>query len=230
MTNTQKAEGPHYHPRGMVEVKKIWHTFQGEGPYQGHPAIFIRLAGCNLECPGCDTEYTQDRKLCNPGHIVMKCNKLATSLQTSLVVITGGEPFRQNIVPLVNQLFLSGYDVQIETNGTLFISNLPYPKLTIVCSPKTPKINPDLEPHIDYWKYVLDADHVDKEDGLPTSVLGLNLKPARPHPESDVPIYVQPMDSHDEEQTNKNAAATINSCIKHNYRISIQLHKILGLE
>lgn len=230
MTNTQVAESSNQHPRGMVEVFKIWPTFQGEGPYQGYPAIFIRLAGCNLDCPGCDTDYTSERKLCNPGFVVLKCNEIAPSNSIGLVVITGGEPFRQNIGPLVKQLILSGYDVQIETNGTLFVPDIPYDRISIVCSPKTPKVNPQIESHIDYWKYVLDADHVDPVDGLPTSVLGMDLKPARRHPDSDTPIYVQPMDAQDEERTNKNIQAVIKSCFQFHYRICLQTQKLLGLE
>lgn len=178
----------------------------------------------------CDTDYTSENKLCNPGLIVQKCNELAKSQQANLVVITGGEPFRQNITPLVKQLFLSGYDVQVETNGTLFIEDFPYSKVAIVCSPKTPKISAQLEPHIDYWKYVLDATHVNPKDGLPTSVLGMPWEPARRHPNSDAPIYVQPMDSQNEEETEKNVQATIKSCLTYNYRICLQIHKLLGLE
>lgn len=231
MPNEQPTEAPNLHPRGMLEVFKIWHTFQGEGPYQGHPAIFIRLAGCNLQCPGCDTDYTSNRKLSNPGQIVMWCNDIAKAKQTGLVVITGGEPFRQNLTPLIKQLFLSGYDVQIETNGTCYLADFPYNKVSIVCSPKTPNIHPNMESNVDYWKYVLDSEHVDPNDGLPTSVLGMTFKPARPHEDSDVPIYVQPMDAGENgEQTEKNLQATIKSCLTYNYRLCLQIHKLIGLE
>lgn len=147
----------------------------------------------------------------------------------SLVVLTGGEPFRQNIRPLVGQLLLSGYKVQIETNGTAVGEGFPWSKVTIVCSPKTPEINPSLK--VDYFKYVLDAEHVDELDGLPTSVLGMNLKPARPKPElhHGIPVYVQPADEGDEVKNAANVDAAIKSCFTHGYLLCLQIHKYLGL-
>jgi 7-carboxy-7-deazaguanine synthase len=230
--NKQPPEKGKYHPRGMVEVIHIWPTIQGEGPYHGLKAVFIRLAGCSLLCPGCDTDYTTDRRLMNPTQIV---SYVQSFMRRSLVVITGGEPFRQNIAPLVRLLLNSGYYVQIETNGTMMPEDdpknrFPWKSVVTVCSPKTSHIHPDMFSHIDYFKYVLDAEHV-AEDGLPSSVLGMNQKPARPPEEYDTPIYLQPMEvPGDEEKNTKNLTAVVQSCMTFNYRVCLQLHKILGLE
>ena len=57
-TNTQEPEK--IDRDRHLDVHSIFHTIQGEGPYCGHPAVFIRLAGCNLQCPGCDTGRSDD--------------------------------------------------------------------------------------------------------------------------------------------------------------------------
>lgn len=220
--NKQTPEKPVKHPRGCLDIQSIYPTIQGEGPYQGCPATFVRLAGCNLQCPDCDTDYTSSRSLMNP---VQLCTMIKQYNQ-KLVVITGGEPFRQELVYPIRQLLSIGCEIQIETNGTIMQPGLPYNRLTIVCSPKTPSVSTQLK--IDYYKYVIDHKHVDEDDGLPTSVLGLQHKPARPR--MGIPVYVQPADSQNPETNAANIAAAIDSCMRFNYRLCIQLHKLIGLE
>ena len=99
--NTQDPE-----PRilnALLQVHSIFHTIQGEGPFAGTPAVFIRLAGCNLKCPGCDTEYTSKRKEMTVAQILDAIYEVS-SITTKLVVITGGEPFRQDLTRLLNAL------------------------------------------------------------------------------------------------------------------------------
>src|SRR4051812_4694104 len=80
-------------------VKSIFPTLQGEGPYTGHPAVFVRLGGCNLACSFCDTDFEGFSTLGVTG-IVEQVTKLAVNEAGErvrhLVVITGGEPLRQN--------------------------------------------------------------------------------------------------------------------------------------
>jgi 7-carboxy-7-deazaguanine synthase len=221
------------HPRGMIDLIDVWPTIQGEGPYQGCRAIFIRLAGCNLQCPACDTDYTTNRRMVSPTMVVDLCQSF---MKKSLVVITGGEPFRQNISPLVRLLLNTGYQVQIETNGTCFLDGMPWSKVTIVCSPKTGKLDEELPIH--YYKYVLDAEHVSKEDGLPTSVLGMRAPPARPRKNDldiNIPVYVQPAEPMEisnkkyNEKMKANQDAVVVSCMTFGYRVCLQIHKYLGL-
>jgi organic radical activating enzyme len=223
--NKQPKEGLFRHPRGYVELVSVYLTIQGEGPLTGHPSVFIRTAGCDLQCPFCDTLYTTGRKFLSPPDIVTKVQELRPS---GLVVITGGEPFRQNITPLVRLLLNTGYRVQIETNGTFHWQDFPYRAVTIVCSPKTPKIHPQIP--VDYYKYVLNHNFVDEEDGLPTSVLGSGVRPARPRGIANVPVYVSPEDSFNEEENEKNLRAAIRSVLKFDYILSCQWHKDWGLE
>jgi len=141
--------------------------YEGEGPFAGTPAIFVRLAGCNLQCPGCDTDYTSQRLKMSP---IGALSLIETFKGYSLIVITGGEPFRQNLGPLVSELRHANYQVQIETNGTIYDNNFLYDLATIVCSPKTASIHKNMHSVIDAYKYVLQAGHISKEDGLPESV------------------------------------------------------------
>lgn len=242
MRNLQPIAKQELDSIGLLSVHHIFPTIQGEGPFSGNRAIFIRLAGCNLQCPDCDTDYTSlgtrkslQQKL-SPLQIVAEVSELAPS--PYVVVITGGEPFRQNIGPVIVELIEAGYYVQVETNGTLFVdiwAGMPdeYSKrLTIVCSPKTGKINPQLAPHITEYKYVLSADEIDDEDGLPTLALHhpANPRVARPPPEFEGDVYIQPADAEDEIENRRNAEACVRSCKRFGYILSLQLHKILGLE
>lgn len=219
-----------------LDVVHVWRTIQGEGPHAGLPAVFVRLAGCNLKCPLCDTNYTQGRQMMTVPQVVDAIDKLIpTEPENGLIVLSGGEPLRQNIGPLILAL-LNGPPtrwVQIETNGTYFRNDLPWqnPRLSVVCSPKTPAVNRDLIPHVDAWKYIIEHDYVDEVDGLPTSVLGTAMRPFRadyarrfnPHT-----ILVQPADTGHEGYNKQNLDAAIGSCLAHGYRLSVQVQKVIG--
>jgi 7-carboxy-7-deazaguanine synthase len=227
----------------QLDIKEIYRTIQGEGPYVGQPAVFIRLAGCNLQCPLCDTDYTQGRKEMHVQEICNTTSELCTP--NRLVVITGGEPFRQPIGLLVKHLLQEHYRVQIETNGTVYDADSTRmkdshfnPYLSLVCSPKG-RIEPTLKPHISALKYVMDARFVSEHDGLPTRTLGNNILPDRPwfSPNTKgtllgraIPIYLQPTYVEgDREATQRNIDACIKSCYKYGYTLSVQTHKVIGV-
>jgi organic radical activating enzyme len=211
----------------VLNVHSVFDTIQGEGPFTGHRAVFVRLAGCNLQCPGCDTNYTSDRKTVHVLDLVSMVKEMRKS--PHLVVITGGEPFRQNITPFVNALGSLGYTVQIETNGTLAPSR-GFPRWpTIVCSPKAGKINTLLGQRANYFKYVLAHDSVDSEDGLPTLALGHSAAPrvARPPLTYNARVYLQPMDPQNEKEYRRNVQAVVASCMKFGHILQLQTHKII---
>lgn len=214
-----------------LQVHSIFYTIQGEGMFSGKPAIFIRLAGCNLQCKLCDTDYTSKRTPMMSYDIVAKVFELSGKFKP-LVVITGGEPFRQNIAHLVRTLVSKDYQVQIETNGTLFVEGLPWDRIWIVCSPKTGKLNEKLLPHIDAFKYVLKRDSVSPEDGLPLLALDHTASPqvARPPAGNTKPVYLQPADEQDLIKNKRNLKECIASCMHFGYILQMQLHKIVGLE
>ena len=117
--NTQPIEKKVHREDGIVEVHSIFYTIQGEGPFCGTPSVFVRLAGCNPQCPWCDTEYSSSRMEMTPFEVVVQAKVRFRLPKGGLVVITGGEPFRQNLSYLLRALTEHGYYVQIETNGTL---------------------------------------------------------------------------------------------------------------
>jgi 7-carboxy-7-deazaguanine synthase len=220
---------------GMLDVHSIFLTIQGEGPFCGTPAVFIRLAGCNLQCPGCDTDYTQGRHAASAQEIL---NKVQEYQSSGLVVITGGEPFRQDITRLLNVLTDAGFYVQIETNGTLEPVEYHYSIMPdirtgvyVVCSPKAGKVHPRINDVACCFKYVIAHDSI-HDDGLPLRALEHRASPyvARPPKNWARPIYLQPMDSKDEELNRLNLQAAIDSCMKFGYILQLQIHKIINME
>lgn len=214
-----------------LQVHSVFHTIQGEGPFAGRPALFVRLAGCNLQCPACDTDYTSEREVFTHARLIAH---IRLSLQgKKLVVITGGEPFRQPIAEVVNALLRHGIQVQIETNGTLYTSTLCYgdPLLTIVCSPKTATVSKPLLPNIDAFKYVLKHGQVGI-DGLPIKALDHPCASEVSRPPSNFRkerIYVQPLDEGNHLLNRLNMTTTIKSSLKHGYTLCLQLHKYADL-
>lgn len=250
--NQQPPEKPRgKQPDGSLEVHSIFPTLQGEGPFSGLPAIFVRLTGCNLMCPSCDTEYTSTRDALTPAQILQKIKDAcfntagAYSSYSPVIVITGGEPFRQDLAPLCILLFASGFDVQIETNGTLAPDDFCWaaPRLTIVVSPKAGKVHPNIEQWAHCWKYVIQDGYIDWKDGLPTSILENGVRPARP-PKGFLhrDVYLQPLDpplfqetslpdlKKNTQQRADNRAACVASAQRFGYRVGLQIHKLLGLE
>lgn len=192
-------------------VHSIFYTIQGEGPFSGRPAIFIRLAGCNLACTFCDTEFENDAmSLLVEDVMETVTHKNPSGGVCSLVVITGGEPLRQEIGKLCHALVFEGYDVQIETAGTLWPSSLDESpvadmiaarKITFVCSPKTGVVNKNVEEHCRDWKYIIQAGGCDDGpggDGLPMFSTQKGNRPMtvfRPSRHEDQ-IWLQPMDEY----------------------------------
>ncbi|MCS4537638.1 MAG: 7-carboxy-7-deazaguanine synthase QueE [Thaumarchaeota archaeon] len=106
-------------------VCEIFKSIQGEGNVIGRPSIFVRMYGCNLTCTWCDTKYSWmgpekakegiDYVRMTPKQILHEISEV----DASLVTITGGEPLLQPLEQLVKSLVEKGYEVLIETNGTI---------------------------------------------------------------------------------------------------------------
>ncbi len=227
-----------------LTVQDIFETIQGEGPYSGRCSVFIRLAGCNLACHFCDTEFESGiNNRMAVEEIVRRVQEYQPHMQ-KLVVITGGEPLRQNIGLLVEMLLThSGSKtqvVQIETAGTLWDQRLNSwinkGLLHIVCSPKTPKIHPSIVELCRDWKYIVLAGAVGG-DGLPN----MGTQMANHHLPQQIwrreggwlpedTVWVSPCDEHDEERNRANINLVRGFALEHGYRVSLQTHKILGVE
>jgi len=104
---------------------EIYKSVQGESSFAGLPCIFVRLAGCNLRCAWCDSEYTftGGRKM-SLDEVMSEVGKLEP---VKLVEITGGEPLLQEreLVPLMRRLLDDGYEVLIETSGERPLDKVP---------------------------------------------------------------------------------------------------------
>ncbi len=144
-----------------LKVVEIFRTVEGEGRWVGLPISFIRLEGCNLRCPWCDTTYSYDGKTYKELTIPQILQEIKT-FGLKRVCITGGEPFlSENLPELVKALLEEGYKVFIETNGTLWnkeLEEIINDNVYITCSPKPPYyfVNKNLMPYISELKFVVD--------------------------------------------------------------------------
>lgn len=223
MRGTNPIRPPETGDGSVLQVKEIFPTLQGEGPYVGWPAIFIRLGGCNLACEFCDTQF-EDFEPLNVLAILDRVHKFSTNQgqrNADLVVITGGEPLRQPIAMLCDALLEADYLVQIETNGTLY-RPLPY-GVDIICSPKSTSgtyhpIRDDLLERVTAFKFLISATQVGYGD---VGQVGQQ--------HHNTPIYVQPMDEYDEVKNTANLSRAIQLSMQHGYRLSLQTHKLLNI-
>ncbi len=102
-----------------LRTTEVFASVQGEGLRMGEPAIFIRLAGCNLRCSFCDTKRAWGRgRARTVAEIVAEVRSLHRDFPARWACLTGGEPLRQAVAPLIRALRRDGLAVQVETNGT----------------------------------------------------------------------------------------------------------------
>ena len=100
----------------MYRVNDIFYSLQGEGFWTGTPMVFLRLSDCNLRCPFCDTDFSASREMTAEG--IVSALEDAASDRCRRVCITGGEPSLQLDTPLVDALHEAGFIIHLETNGT----------------------------------------------------------------------------------------------------------------
>jgi organic radical activating enzyme len=227
---------------GRVSVIEIFPTIQGEGPLSGLPAHFVRLAGCNLACTYCDTDFETDPITLPPEEILRLVDE--HDIKSDLVVITGGEPLRQELAPLLDLFVNHGYRIQIETAGTVCsvatagMIRRHAPKITLVCSPKTNQINGFVAALCHDYKYIIREGETDPVDGLPnmsSQLAGVPSKIYRPTKKEETTIWLQPCEEYgpgnqpDIVRTTRNHTQAALIAMEHGYRVSLQIHKILGL-
>lgn len=116
-----------------MQITEIYKSIQGESSYAGLPCVFVRLTGCNLRCDWCDSEYTFT------GGQKMTLDEVEAEVERlspngGLVEITGGEPMLQEreLVPLMERLLNSGYNVLLETSGERPLEKVPKEIIKIV--------------------------------------------------------------------------------------------------
>lgn len=206
-------------------VKEIFYTLQGEGANAGRPAVFCRMAGCNLwsgreedresaVCRFCDTDFVGTDG--TAGGKYATADALAQTIATHwpsashahrLVVITGGEPLLQLDTALIAALHQHGFRIAVETNGTI----APPPGVDWLCvSPKlgsTLVVGSGQELKLVY----------PQDGGDPAQFAHLAFDN----------FYLQPMDS---PQQAENTAKAIAYCQAHpQWSLSVQTHKMIGI-
>lgn len=206
------------------KIKECFYTLQGEGAQTGRAAVFLRFTGCNLwsgreedrdeaVCRFCDTNFIGMDGVSGGRYTQVQCIALVQSLWpgggTPYIVCTGGEPLLQLDLPLITALQQAGFEVAIETNGTL-----PVPEqIDWVCV--SPKANAELL--------------VTKGDELKL-VYPQSEAAARPECFEHLGFthfFLQPKDESGRDHT----SATVAYCMAHpRWRVSLQTHKILGIE
>ena len=188
-------------------VIEIFDSIQGEGCMMGKSATFVRFAGCNLNCPWCDTEWRKAKEMLTLEELISRIN-----FNVSMVVFTGGEPSLQNLEPIFAAIQKAhpGHLMAIETNGThdLIVLQRTYPSLWVTCSPK-PGTNWLYKCTPNELKYVIDDD-ITEDDIF--------------EPYEGCPIWLQPQ-GYDMQASWKRC---FELAMSHpNWRVGVQLHKIM---
>jgi 7-carboxy-7-deazaguanine synthase (Cx14CxxC type) len=207
-------------------VKEMFYTLQGEGANAGRPALFCRFAGCNLwtgreqdragaVCTFCDTDFVGTDgpgggKFATPDDLVAAARDTlpgGISPDGLLVVCTGGEPLLQLDPPLIEALHAAGFEIAVETNGTVAAPQ----GLDWICV--SPKADAQL---------VQTTGHELK--------LVFPQETARPERFEDLAFehfFLQPMDGPDQAANTRAATAY---CLAHpQWRLSLQTHKMIGI-
>lgn len=211
-------------PEVSYAVKEIFHTLQGEGGNAGRAAVFCRFTGCNLWsgreadrataiCQFCDTDFVGTDGA--GGGRFTDAETLAEAVaqtwgdgrQGRFAVLTGGEPLLQLDQPLISALHAQGFEISIETNGTIEV-----PKgIDWICV--SPKAGSELRQRAGH-----ELKLVFPQAGLnPRDFLDLSFK----H------FWLQPMDGPDRAA---NTAAAVAYCLANpSWRLSLQTHKFIGI-
>lgn len=191
------------------EINEQFFSIQGEGHWAGTPAWFIRLQGCRVGCHWCDSKSTWP----NQGNQFALADIVrGIPYDARHVVITGGEPFEQDIRRLQWALYQEGRQVQVETSGCYDV----YGPDWITVSPKffKPLSKQALRRANEIKQVVASADDIYR---LQTDVL--------PHINQFVPVFLQPVSN-----GSRALKLCIDACKKHGYKLSIQTHKFLGIK
>lgn len=190
----------------MLQLAEIFYSIQGEGLFTGTPAVFIRLAGCNLSCSFCDTDYSV-KFFAGVDDVLARVQQAAGACPT--VILTGGEPLAQRETPaLIEALVRNGRRVHIESNGTVY-TDLPS----------------------DVWLCVSPKERVDERMLARANELKLIVDERVPEEwieraRSDQVVLLQP-----EGNKRSNVTLALEYVKQHpqRLRLSLQTHKVIGV-
>jgi organic radical activating enzyme len=190
----------------MLQLAEIFYSVQGEGAWTGTPAVFVRLAGCNLACTFCDTDYAV-KFIASIDDVVAEVRRIGGDCPR--VILTGGEPLAQTeALALIDALRADGRRVHIESNGTI---DVPLPDdVWLTVSPKE-RLHPRMAERADEVKLIVDLRVPDEwNDAFP---------PATPR-------FLQP-----EGNKPHNVSLAFDAALRapERYRLSLQTHKFIGV-
>ena len=190
----------------MLQLAEIFYSIQGEGAFSGTPAVFVRLAGCNLSCDFCDTDYSL-KFFAGVAEVVAKVRELGGDCP--MVILTGGEPLAQReTLALIDALRSDGRRVHIESNGTIY-TELPQ-DVWLCVSPKE-RVDSRMAQRANEVKLIVD-------ERVPEEWLQFF---------SDKPLLLlQP-----EGNKRKNVELALEYAMAHpdRFRLSLQTHKLIGV-
>jgi organic radical activating enzyme len=190
----------------VLQLAEIFYSVQGEGTWTGTPAVFVRLAGCNLSCSFCDTDYAL-KFFASVGDVVRRVREEGGTCP--LVILTGGEPLAQReALALVEALRADGRRVHIESNGTL-PTELP-DDVWLTVSPKE-RLSPEMARRANEAKLIVDGRVPEEWIGAFGETTPLFLQPEGNKP-SNVALAVEAA---------KRAPGRL--------RLSLQTHKFIGV-
>jgi organic radical activating enzyme len=190
----------------MLQLAEIFYSVQGEGTWTGTPAVFVRLAGCNLACDFCDTDYST-KFFAGVDEVVARVRDAGG--ECPMVVLTGGEPLAQAQTPaLIDALRRDGRRVHVESNGTIFTELSE--DVWLCVSPKE-RVDPRMAQRANEAKLIVDErvpeEHLALFAGKPVILL---------QPEGNKP---------------RNIALALEYVKAHprRFRLSLQTHKFIGV-
>jgi 7-carboxy-7-deazaguanine synthase len=189
----------------VLQLAEIFYSIQGEGVWTGTPAVFVRLAGCNLACDFCDTDYST-KFFARTDEVVTMVRSAARDCP--MVVLTGGEPLAQADTPaLIEALRRDGRRIHIESNGTIF-TELPE-DVWLCVSPKE-RVDARMALRANEAKLIVDARVPEEHLALFTEKPTILLQPEGNKP-SNVSIALEYAKAH-----------------PRRFRLSLQTHKFIG--
>ncbi|MGF1535320.1 MAG: 7-carboxy-7-deazaguanine synthase QueE [Elainellaceae cyanobacterium] len=191
-----------------LPVVEIFHSIQGEGLWSGVSAFFIRLAGCDVGCPWCDTKQSWHRHY--PYQSVDQLAAAAQAARPHIVVITGGEPLMHNLQALTEALKRNGLRIHLETSGAHPLSG-KFDWVALSPKPFKPPV-PDIYPYVNELKVVI---------AQPQDFEWAEFQAAQVPP--DAVKLLQP-----EWNTPASRGQIFNYVLQHpDWRVSLQTHKFL---
>lgn len=194
-----------------MKVNEIFYSLQGEGYHAGKAAVFVRLSGCNLQCPFCDTQHESGIEMTDED-IVSE----VAMYPARYVVVTGGEPSLQLTNGFVDALHSIGKKVAVETNGT---HPLPPNIDWITLSPKDAYVGVVAKPILEFAneiKWVFDGEH--------DPLIYTDIKCTHGY-------FLQPCDTGDPFRNAAITQAAIDYIKKDpRWTLSLQIHKMLNIK